>query len=975
MTGRAQGKAGVKSPTPVVKHSTPVESDVSPLQAREQLQRLITSRTFRQSKKLVRFLTFIVERALLEQGEQLNEYLVGVEVYERPASFDPQIDTIVRTEARRLRKKLQDYYDTEGTHDTVVIDVPKGAYAPVFRERDRAILDRQIGQMISHYRLLEKLGEGGMGTVYLAEDIVLNRRVALKFLAESLLKDKDRRGRLLREAKAAAAIDHPNVCSVYEIDEIDGHPFFVMAYIEGQNLEDQMAEAPLQLADALDVACQLADGLHAAHRHGVVHRDLKPANVLISSGDTDGARVRIIDFGLAQLSSASQLTEPGSPMGTDNYISPEQMKGEAVDHRSDLWSLGVILYEMVTGKRPFRGERREAVYYAILQTVPEPMNRLREGVPPEMEQIVSSCLEKDPARRYPDAAALKADLARLHKGLQGFKSTTSASITSPEIPPAAVSPPSPVRPARLFRSWVLVGAVASLLLVVASIFWFPGLSQRNRTASVSASVPRLTVLPFESRTPGEGNQALSYAITDSLITRLSRLSQLQVTSWTSALRLTERKATVPEIAQLLKVDYILEGSFLKTGEGFRVTVQCIRTADESHVWSEEFAGSWKDIFAVQKQVSERVVRQVNAQLTSRDRETLASLSPRDNRAYQAYAKGHYLILNYSSGFQQQSLQDAERHLKEAIEIDPDYSDALADLGHLSFIQLYPQRDDHMQRIAEGTTYLERALALDPENVVAHCWLAGIYGLVGLTEKALELSRRAIELGPNNPDAHFSLAMRYREKGFLEAAIAEHNQAISHDPLYFQSYQSRAWHSLELGAFDTALQTVKQMKTIDPASPFIGWTLGNIAFCRGDLSQAEAEWRRAMPMIQSRSGISEVALALLATRRGQLEEGRRIVEKFRDNPGFGHNHLIRLAAAIGDKDLAIRLVRTSQHYNNYRWLLTDPDMATLRNYAPFQQLLKELYAKWQHDVAELGPSLPARPPKLPTPQAYFAQHSN
>jgi serine/threonine-protein kinase len=524
----------------------------------------------------------------------------------------------------------------------------------------------------------------------------------------------------------------------------------------------------------------------------------------------------------------------------------------------------------------------------------------------------------------------------------------------------------------------VLGAVgASLLLVAASIFWFPrNQSHRDRTASVSASVPRLAVLPFESRTPGEENQALSYAITDSLITRLARLSQLQVTSWTSSLRLTERKATVSEIAKLLKVDYILEGSFLRAGEGFRVTVKCIRTADESHVWSEEFAASWKDIFAVQKQVSEGVVRRVNAQLNSRDRQALASLPPRDSRAYQTYAQGHYNLLKYDSLFQQKYLQDAESSLKEAILIDPDYSDALTDLGRLFSYQLYPQRDDRMKMIAEGTTYLERALASDPDNAEAHCWLANIYGFVGLTEKALELSRRAVELGPNNPAAHMSLSDRFREMGFYEAAVAENNQAIVNDSLYFWAYLYKGWYLLELGDADAAMGAVRQAEEIEPMSPFIGWNLGNIAFFRGDFSQAETEWRRIVQMNpNSRIDVVKAALALIAVRKDQFEEGRRVVNELRDRSGFGNNHLIRLAAAVGEDELAIRLVRTNQFYRNYRWVIADPDMARLRNNPAFRELLTELYARWQRDVAEVGPSLPARPPKLPTPQTYLGQRFN
>jgi tetratricopeptide (TPR) repeat protein len=281
-------------------------------------------------------------------------------------------------------------------------------------------------------------------------------------------------------------------------------------------------------------------------------------------------------------------------------------------------------------------------------------------------------------------------------------------------------------------------------------------------------------------------------------------------------------------------------------------------------------------------------------------------------------------------------------------------------------------------VAEGTTYLERALALDPDNVNAHVWLASIYGFVGLTDRALELSRRAEELGPNNPEAHRSLAERYREMGFYEAAVAENNHAIKSDNLNFWAHLYNGWYLLQLGDAEAALQTVKQAQALEPTSPFIAFSLGNIAFFRGDFSQAETQWRpfvQINPALARAPQIFEVALALLAVRKGQVEEGKRVVEKFRDRPGFGNNHLIRLAAAVREDDLAIRLVRTSQFYRNYRWILSDPDMAALRNNPAYRDLLNELYAKWQRDVAEVGPSLSAAPPKLPDPQAYLLQKSN
>jgi serine/threonine protein kinase len=445
-----------------LKSPPPIESGLSSQSIREQVHKIVASRTFSQSRKLVRFLSFIVEKALQGQGERVNEYLIGVEVYGRPASFDPQTDTIVRGEARRLRSKLRQYYDTDGAYDPILIEVPKGAYAAVFHERDRGILDKNIGQLVSRYRLLEKLGEGGMGTAYLAEDTRLGRPVALKFISEVLLKEGNSRNRLVREAKAAAAIDHPNVASVYEIDEVQGQPFIAMAYVKGQSLEDRIAEGPLEIRDALNIACQLADGLQAAHRQGITHRDLKPANAILE----EGGRVRIIDFGLAQLAAVSRLTQVSTPLGTANYISPEQMNGEVVDQRADIWSLGVILYELATGRKPFQAEHRAAVYYAIAHLAPEPMSRLRAGVPEELERIVSKCLEKDAARRYSDAAELKAELSRLLHSLPDLGPISPPSLPEPLLQKSSLPKQS--------RRWVALAAAAVLVVVATlGLLWLP----------------------------------------------------------------------------------------------------------------------------------------------------------------------------------------------------------------------------------------------------------------------------------------------------------------------------------------------------------------------------------------------------------------------------------------------------------------------------------------------------------------------
>src|SRR5262245_49116166 len=451
----------------------------------EQVHRILSSRMLVQSKRLGRFLRFVVEKGIAGDGDHLNEYLIGTEVYERAPAFDPQTDTIVRTEARRLRSKLRQYYDTEGVSDPIHIEVPKGSYAPLFRQRDRTILERTAGQLISHYRLVTQLGEGTMGSVYLAEDTRLNRQIALKFIHSAHLKQKDAKIRLIREARAAAAIDHPNVAPVYEVSEVEGQPFIAMAYVKGQNLADRILEGPLEIPEALNTACQLSDGLRAAHNQGVIHRDLTPSNIILSH---DG-RVRIVDFGVARLADVSQLTEPGTNLGTAPYVSPEQMKGDAVDHRTDTWSLGVILYELMTGKRPFQAPHREAIYYAIAFKSPVSMRALRTGIPVELERIVLKCLEKERANRYPDAAKLSNDLSNIQSRLPDNKEGPASSLLAQDEEPG--SPDNPRRrPFRLLgrsERTVLLKSVGLLQDISAEdLSYVAGIAEETEVAAGSS---------------------------------------------------------------------------------------------------------------------------------------------------------------------------------------------------------------------------------------------------------------------------------------------------------------------------------------------------------------------------------------------------------------------------------------------------------------------------------------------------------
>ena len=999
-----------------------MEAPISPKAIQEQLQKILSSETLVHSKRLVRFLTLVVEKGLNGEGGQLNEYLIGVEVYQRPASFDPQIDTIVRTEARRLRSKLRRYYEAEGVHDPILIEIPKGSYAPAFRQRERGVLDKSPGQFISHYRLLEKLGEGGMGTIYLAEDTKLGRQVALKFIHNSRLKEELAKERFFREARAAAAIDHPNVAAVYEVDEVDGHPFIAMAYVKGQNLADRIPEGPLEIREALNITLQIAEGLEAAHERGVVHRDLNPGNIMLGG---DG-RVRIVDFGVAQLDFATRLTKASSDIGTANYVSPEQMKGEAVDRRTDIWSLGVILYELLAATRPFEADHREAVYYAIMYKAPESISRWRDGIPEELNRIVLKCLEKDPASRYSDVTALKADLLRARpEGMptqdkplpslplpredgqqQDLKSGSAFELkslpptggesgqrpdertTAPQAKPFDIEKEKRLLSATRregslhFLGWAgarIVGATFAVLLILAGLTWWFRTTEphqpRQASTATATSIPRLAVLPFESRTPGEENQALSYAISDSLISNLARLRGLQVTSWTSVMRLTERKATLPEIAKILNVQYALEGSLLKSGAQGHVTAQLIRVSDDSHIWADEFDFPWKEILTVRKRVSESVVRQIKIQLRSYEQDLLTRNSTQSIEAYQAYAKGRYSLIRFTFLREPSYLKEAESHFKRALQEDPQYADVLADLGYLCYQRFYPPQDNRREFAAQGIAYAERALAIDPNHVESLYVLGSLYDQIGKADKGLELCQKAVQLGPENPEAHHHLALRYLQRGFYESGIEENNLAIARDSLSMDPYFYNIQFLTRLGKYKEALAAVDRLEKVEPSSPFPMLLRADTAFWQGDLRQAEALWRGAMktaPERSPRSDITPVLLATISARKGQIEEARRVLKRFDIAPSRATDYPIKLAALVGERDLAIDSIRNSSIHRNYRWLVNDPDIASLRNEPRFRQLLYELYQKWQDDLTELGPSLPVLPPKLPTPEEYLSR---
>jgi serine/threonine protein kinase/tetratricopeptide (TPR) repeat protein len=638
-----------------------------------------------------------------------------------------------------------------------------------------------IGKTILHYRILEKIGEGGMGVVYKAEDTKLKRTVALKFLAPELMRDQEAKERFVQEAQAAAALDHPNICTVYEINESDGHTFIAMAYVEGQSLKDKIRVGPIELDEALDITSQIAEGLRTAHKKGITHRDIKPANIML----TEEGLAKIMDFGLAKLSWGVDLTKTATIMGTAAYMSPEQATGERVDQHTDIWSLGCVLYEMLAGRRPFKSTHDQAAIYSILNDEPEPITQVRNDVPVGIEKILQACLQKDPHNRYPDMEDLISDLK--------FVDVLDKTQTMRPIP-TAEAPPS------------------------------------------------IAVLPFVNISADPEQEYFCDGLAEELINSLTRIKDIKVVARTSAFSFKGKTMDVRKIGKMLNVEKVLEGSVRKSGNKLRITAQLINVADGYHLWSEKFDREMEDIFAIQDEISLAIVDNLKITLLEKEEKALLKRYTDDLEAYNFYLKGIYFLRMYTAGGFQEAIKyfeltlqkdpnyalayyglaevfyaisywanvppneaypNAKEYAKKAIEIDEDIGEAHAALGlvytfydwnwkeaeveltkalelnpssaivHMSYSWFLSLTEKHEEAIFEA----KRAQELDPLSplIISHIGLACIWGCQ--FDKAIDELKAGMSLAPNFYLMHYYLGLAYRAKYMFEEAIAEYEKAV------------------------------------------------------------------------------------------------------------------------------------------------------------------------------------------------------
>jgi len=619
----------------------------------------------------------------------------------------------------------------------------------------------QTGKTVSHYRIIGQLGQGGMGVVYKAEDTKLKRAVALKFLPPELTREPEAKERFIHEAQAASTLDHPNICTVHEIGETDdGQMFIAMACYDGETLKKKIDRGPLKIDKAIDITVQVSQGLQKAHEHGIVHRDIKPANVLVTG---DGV-AKIVDFGLAKLAGQTKLTKAGSTLGTVAYMSPEQARGEEVDARTDIWSLGVMLYEMLTGQLPFKGQYENAVVYSIVNADPEPITGLRTGVPMDLERIVNKCLQKTPDERYQTAMDLAADLRHLQR-------TKPTAVQTTELAPLLQQR----RKIWSLPRWLVVGSVLLIFFVAAILIVL------SPWRAVQSNRKSIAVLPFKNMSDSKEDEYFSDGITEDIITQLSKISDLLVISRTSVMQYKGTGKRTTEIARELGVATVLEGSVRRSGDQVRIVAQLIDGATDKHIWADTYDKQMMQIFAIQSEVAQKIAAALKAKLSPEEQSQLASKADQTHnlQAYDYLLRGmQYLHRSYSK----EDFQIGTEFCEKAVQEDTTFALAYARLGY-SHCRMYWFHHDHTAaRLTKAKEAIDKALLLQPSSSEAHAAL-GYYYYWGLLDygHALEQLGIAQERDPNNSDVLYGIGAVKRRQGRFVDAVTNFKKALELDP--------------------------------------------------------------------------------------------------------------------------------------------------------------------------------------------------
>jgi len=783
-----------------------------------------------------------------------------------------------------------------------------------------------IGQQVSHYRILGKLGGGGMGVVYEAEDLKLGRHVALKFIPENLAGDAKSLERFTREARAASQLNHPNICTIHGIEDNNGHPFIVMERLEGDSLKQQIGGRPMPIERVLDIGVQVSDALMASHAKNIVHRDIKPANIFI----TPSGQVKVLDFGLAKLvhnlgteddaGADNSLTAVGVIPGTAVYMSPEQARSETVDARSDLFSFGVVLYEMSTGKKPFTGANSLVTLDAVLHAKPTPPRDLNPKIPVELEGIIGKAMEKDRNRRYQSAAEMKSDLSLLKREAESgqIKSGTNTARLR------AVGTKTFGRHSRL-QTYLLLGTAALLVTVLAAVgaWWF-----KHRELASEEQRNAIAVLPLQNMNGDFNVDYLRFALADELTSVLTYSRSLEVRPSSVTRRYVALDLDPKKVGQELRVGRLLTGSFRKQGDQILVTLEAIDVPTDRLLWQTTVNEKADNFIGLQQQMTTQVQNGLLPILGSGSTVEASASRPKNQQAYDFYLR------SLAQPHDPAPNKEAIKMLEWAVGIDPTYAPAWEALGQrYYFDSVYGGGREEMFQKSNSAD--ERALSLDPDRVVAAGSLIRKRVERGELGRAYDAATDLVRRRPQSADAHFALAYVLRYAGILDQSTQECNTARHLDPGNF-TLRSCAWSFLGMGKTDRAMDFVH----LDAGSEWEAWVTPYIYLAEGNLTEAH---KAAKSMGKGASYHRELMEACTASPRPAdlakiVKDNEVSVSAEPDAEAW--YHVGALMAACGQSEPALRLLKAAvqQNYCAYGALLDDPLLKDLRKQTAFNEVL-------------------------------------